>query len=357
MNKKDGMNYAPKGIPLPVVAAGDFQIGVIGLDHGHIYGMCNGLSEAGADIALVYDPDKDKLASFIKSYPGAKAAKNMKEIINNPKIQMIASACIPNERADLGVKAMKAGKDYFADKAAVTTMDQLARVKAAVKETGRRFFVYFGERLHVEAAVYAGELIEQGAIGKVIQVTGFGPHKIGLGKRPDWFYEKEKYGGILCDIGSHQLEQFLYFSGAKDASIVSSHIGNYSNPDHPGLDDYGDMILVGDNGTSGYFRLDWFTPDGLSTWGDGRIFILGKEGTIELRKYLDVARTEEGDHVFLVNKEGEYHFKVNGKVGFPFFGDMILDCLNQTENAMTQDHILKACELAVLAQEKATKLV
>jgi predicted dehydrogenase len=214
---------------------------------------------------------------------------------------------------------------------------------------------YYSERLHVESAVFAGELIEQGAIGRVIQVLGIGPHRLGdPASRPDWFFQKEKYGGILCDIGSHQIEQFLYYSGAKDAEIVRSQIANYNHPQYPGLDDFGDAALTADNGAAGYFRVDWFTPDGLQTWGDGRTFILGTEGFIELRKYMQLgARGAGGDHVYLANREEERYYNVSGKVGYPYFGQLILDCLNRTENAMTQEHCFKAAELCVRAQMQA----
>lgn len=268
----------------------------------------------------------------------------------------MASACITSERAALGVRVMEAGKDCFVDKAPLTTLEQLEMIKAAVKRTGRKYMVSYSERLHVESAVYAGELIRAGAIGKVIQVLGLGPHRLNAASRPDWFFEKEKYGGILCDIGSHQIEQFLYYTGARDATVVNSEIGNYNHPEYPELDDFGDATLVGDNGAMGYFRVDWFTPDGLSVWGDGRTFVLGTEGYIELRKYVDMEREGAGDFVLWADKEGEHSVNVRGRVGFPFFGQLILDCINRTEHAMTQEHALKAAELCVKAQMLARKV-
>lgn len=357
MQKSDGMNYAPQGKPVPVVKDGEFIIAAIRLDHGHIYGMCNGLLEAGAQLKLVYDPDPEKVEKFVKEYPGVKAASSEEEVLGDPEVKLVASAAITNERCALGLRVMAAGKDYFTDKAPLTTLEQLNQAKEMVKKTGKKYMVYYSERIHVESAIYAGDLIKQGAIGKVMQVIGMGPHRLGVNSRPDWFFEKEKYGGILCDIGSHQIEQFLYYADVKDATVVNSQIANYNHPKYPGLDDFGDAVLVGDNGATQYFRVDWFTPDGLGTWGDGRTFILGTEGYIELRKYINVG-TGDGtsNHVFLVNKEGEQHFEVTGKVGYPFFGQLILDCINRTENAMTQEHAFKAAELCVKAQIQATKI-
>lgn len=358
MNKQDGMNYAPKGKPDPVVKEGEFCIAAIALDHGHIYGMCNGLTEAGATLKWVYDPDPKKVEGFVKAFPGVKVAKSEQEILDDPEVKLVCSAAITNLRCPLGLRVMAAGKDYFTDKAPLTTLEQLAEAKEMVKKTGKKYMVYYSERIHVEAAVYAGQLIEQGAIGTPIHIDGFGPHRIGDPKgRPDWFYNKEEYGGILCDIGSHQIEQFLYYCGVKDATVQYSQVGNFDHPDYPGLEDYGDATLLGDNGATQHFRVDWFTPDGLSTWGDGRTFILGTKGYIELRKYVNIGTNDNtSNHVFLVNQDGEQHFEVTGKVGYPFFGQLILDCINRTENAMTQEHAFKAAELCVKAENQAVKI-
>ena len=356
MQKADGMNYAPVGKAKPVVKAGEFSFAATALDHGHIYGMCNGLTEAGATLKYVYDPDPAKVQAFLKVFPQAKAAQSLDEILKDQDIKLVAAAAVTSQRCGLGLKVMDGGKDYFTDKAPFTTLEQVEKARAKVKETGKKYMVYYSERLHVESAVYAGQLIHEGAIGKVIQVLGLGPHRLNAPSRPQWFFKKESYGGILCDIGSHQIEQFLYYSGAKDATVSHSQIANYNNPDYPELDDFGDAMLVGDNGATHYFRVDWFTPDGLSTWGDGRTLILGTEGYIELRKYVNVGVEKEGDHVFLVNKSGEHHLPVHGKVGFPYFGQLILDCINRTENAMTQEHAFKAGELCVKAQLKAVKI-
>lgn len=356
MQKSDGMNYAPKGKPNRVVQPGEFTFAAIALDHGHIYGMCNGLIEAGAELKWVYDPDQAKVEKFVAAFPQVKVAESEEEIMQDPDVKLIAGAAVTSERCALGLRAMDHGKDYFTDKAPFTTLEQLESAKAKVKETGKKYMVYYSERLHVESAVYAGQLIEQGAIGKVVQTIGTGPHRINALSRPAWFFEFEKYGGILCDIGSHQIEQFLFYTGASHAKVVHSKVANYKFPQYPELEDFGDATLVADNGATGYFRVDWLTPDGLSTWGDGRMIIMGTEGYIELRKYVDIARQKSGDHVYLVNQEGEHHFEVGGKVGYPYFGQLILDCIHRTEMAMTQEHAFKAAELCLIAQREAMRV-
>jgi predicted dehydrogenase len=354
--KSDGMNYAPQGQAKPVCRPGQFRFAAVGLDHGHIYGMCNGLMEAGAELAWVFDADPAKVARFQQTYPTVKVARHEAEVLADPSIRLVAGAPVPSDRCALALRAMDHAKDCFLDKPPVTTLEQLETARRHVTRTGRIFAVYYAERLHVEAAVFAGQLIAQGAIGRVVQVLGLGPHRLNPAQRPPWFWNPSRYGGILVDIGCHQIEQFLFFASATQARLLHSKVANYNCPEHPEFQDFGDATLLADNGATFYFRVDWFTPDGLKAWGDGRTFILGTRGFIELRKYLDLARDPEADHVYLVNDHGEHHFPVHGKVGFPFFGQLILDCLNRTNLAMPQRHTFLAIELALTAQARAEKV-
>ena len=356
MQKADGMNYAPQGKPSPVVKKGEFPFAAVALDHGHIYGQCNGLIEAGADLRYVYDPDPAKIEKFCKSFPTARPLPTLEAVLENKEIKLVAAAAVPSERGPLGIRVMDAGKDYFTDKAPFTTLDQLADARRKVAETGRKYMVYYSERLHVECAVRAGQLIAQGAIGRVVQVIGLGPHRCSPASRPDWFWHRATTGGILTDIGSHQFEQFLHFSGAGSAKVTNAAVANYHHKEYPEFEDWGEANLTADNGATNYIRVDWLNPDGLRTWGDGRTFILGTGGYIELRKYLDLAREYEGDQLYLVDQKGEHHIRCHGEVGYPFFGELILDCLAGTEKAMTQEHAFRAAELCLQAQAIAVRL-
>ena len=353
----DGMTYAPKGKPAPVCGPGDFAFAAAALDHGHINGQCNGLVEAGADLKWVWDPDPKKVAAFQKSFPQARAARTLDEIFQDGSVKLVAAAAVPCERGALGCRVMEAGRDYFTDKSPFTSLAQLEAARETVRRTGKKYMVYFSERLHVECAVFAGQLVADWAIGRVVQTMSTGPHRLSASSRPEWFFQHEKYGGILCDIGSHQCEQFLFFTGAADARLNFSAVANYSCPAYPELEDFGEASFTADNGASGYFRCDWLTPDGLGTWGDGRTILLGTEGFIEMRKYTNLASGQPGgDHLFLVDKKGEYHILCTGKAGYPFFGQLVLDCLNRTENAMTQAHAFKAAELCLKAQAQASRI-
>ena len=354
---RDGANYAPTAQAEKVVGAGEFCFASAFLDHGHIYGQTNGLRDAGATLKTVYDPDPDpeRVARFVETYPGVEVASSFDQILADPEIKLVNAAAIPDQRAGIGCEVMRAGKDYFTDKSPFTSLAQLEQARETVAATGQKYAVYYAERLHNDAAWRAGELIEAGAIGRVLQVLNLAPHRLAKETRPAWFFNKQHYGGILTDIGSHQVEQFLTYAGCSNASINFARVENFTHPDHPGLEDFGELSLTGDNGASFYTRVDWYTPEGLRSWGDGRTFIVGTEGTIELRKYLDVAGDAPSSKLFLVNGEGEQAFECLDRTGFPFFGRLILDCIHRTENAMTQEHAFTAAGLSMQAQALADR--
>ncbi len=358
MQKADGMNYAPvsQGIRHVVCSGDAFPFSVIGLDHGHIYAMCNGLLEAGAKLVSVYDPDEEKVRAFLERFPQAETADSEREILEDEKVCLVVSAIRPDLRCDLGIRVMKAGKDYFADKPGMLSLEEIEEARETCQKTGRKYMIYFGERIHVEGAMFAQQLIEKGEIGQVIQVTILAPHRLNKPTRPEWFFQKDKMGGIITDIGSHQIEQFLTYTGQEEAQVLYSAVANYANQEYPEFEDFGSGMIRAANGATCYFRLDWFTPDGLGAWGDGRVFLVGTKGTIEIRKYLNVGESSDGDNVYLVNEKGEQKFQVTGKVGFAFFGEFILDCMNRTEKAMTQAHVFKAMELAITAQNMAERM-
>ena len=353
MSINDGANYAPSTQATKVVQDGEFKFAVAYLDHGHIYGQTNGLLDAGATLTKVYDPDPSRLSQFCTHYPQAEVTQSFEALLSDPDIVLVASAAIPNKRADIGCQVMQAGKHYFTDKSPFTNLQQLDEVKRLQSQTSQRYFVYYSERIHNDAAWHTGELINQGAVGRVIHVANLAPHRLSADSRPDWFFDKTCYGGIITDIGSHQVEQFLTYAGVTDAQVTHASVNNVNNPSHPGLEDFGEFGLVADNGAQFYSRIDWFTPQGSDVWGDGRTFVVGTEGSIEVRKYTNLGVDSPASKTLLTNSNTTQTIDCLDQTGFPFFGQMILDCLNGTEHAMTQAHIFKAAELSMRAQDQA----
>lgn len=341
----------PGNRPAP---AHSVRFSVIGLNHGHIYGMTDALIGGGGKLVSVYAAEPELLKGFVKRYPDVKVAGSEEEILGDPTIQLVASASIPVDRAPLGIRVMKAGKDFMVDKPGIVTLSQFREVKKVQQLTKRIYSIMYSERLGNPASVMAGELIGKGAIGKVIQTIGLGPHRMNPSSRPGWFFDPGKAGGILCDIGSHQCDQFLFYTGSTKAEVALSQTGNFNTPGYPAYQDFGDMVVRSPQAT-GYIRIDWFTPDGLGTWGDGRTFILGTDGYIEMRKYIDIAGKKGGNHLFLINRKETKYFDCSS-LYLPYGEQLVNDVVNRTETAMSQDHCFLATWLALTAQKKAVRI-
>jgi predicted dehydrogenase len=333
------------------------KFAVIGVDHNHILSITAAMQRGGGELVSVFSPNPQYpkgLADFQARFGKVKIARSEDEILNDPEIKLVCAAPIPDQRAALGIRVMRHGKDYLVDKPGIIKLEQLAEVRKTIKETGRTYAILFSERLEVKAAVKAGELVKAGAIGKVVQTVNLAPHQVNAPSRPDWFWDPARYGGILCDIGSHQVDQFLFYTGSTVADVTASQVGNVRYPKYPKFQDFGDMMLHG-NGGAGYVRVDWFTPDGLGVWGDGRLFILGTEGYIELRKYADIVGRKGGNHLLMVDQKAQRYIDCTNVV-LPFGPQFVGDVVNRTHVAQDQEETLLTTELVLKAQKNAKTL-
>ncbi|MET0174104.1 MAG: Gfo/Idh/MocA family oxidoreductase [Agrobacterium vaccinii] len=327
------------------------RFATIGINHNHIYGQTTCLLNAGAEFVGFHAVEDDLSKAYGETFPSALRVDDKRRFLEDDSIDLIITAAVPGDRSAIAIEAMRAGKDVMTDKPGMISLEQLAEVKQVQAETGRIFSIMYSEHFETRSTVKAGELIAAGAIGKVVSTVGLGPHRLRAPTRAEWFFKRERYGGILTDIASHQCEQFLFFTGAQEATIRSATVSNRAHPQWPGLQDSGDIHLSTKD-ADGYIRVDWFTPDGLPTWGDGRLFITGTEGTIELRKYVDIAGRDGKDHLFLTDKNGVQHIDCTD-VLLPYGPQLLDDIRNRTETAMPQARCFAAMEIALKAQQFA----
>lgn len=331
------------------------RFAAIGLAHPHIHGMTAALLAAGAELAAFHAEADEPAEDYARAFPQAARADDVRAILEDERIALVACASPPAQRAEVAIACMRHGKDVLVDKPAAITLAELARLREAQAQTGRIFAVWFSERLAVRACTLASELVQAGAIGRVLQTVGLGPHRLGPRPRPAWAYERDAHGGILCDLASHQVEQFLHYTGSTQAEVISAHAANLAHPEHAQLQDYGEALLSGDGGR-GYLRVDWCSAEGLPTWGDGRLTILGSQGHIELRKTIDLAGRPGGEHLFLVDRHGVRHVDCRDQP-LPYAGRLLDDVRERSETAMPQAHTFLAVELALRAQALADAAV
>ena len=330
------------------------KFAAIGLNHSHIFGQTKAMLDAGAELVAVHAVEDELAGAYMKAFPQARRVADHREILDDASIKLIVSSISPDVRAATAIEIMRAGKDVMVDKPGVITLEQLAEVRQAQAETKRIFSVCYSERFENRATAKSSLLVAAGAIGKVVQTVGLGPHALNNNPRPDWFFQRARYGGILCDIAAHQCDQFLHFTGSTQAQVVASHIANHANPDKPELEDFGEVLPRGNGGT-GYIRVDWYSPKGLPVWGDGRLTILGTDGYIELRKYIDIGGQAGSDHLIMVDQKGIQRIDCSNEP-LSYGARLIADILDRTETAMTQAHCFLATELALKAEAMATRV-
>jgi len=328
------------------------RIALVGADHNHLYEIIDRLVKAGAS-AVAHTAE----GQFVEHYSGWQADSvetSYDDILADDTIDLIVTAAIPNRRASIALAAIEAGKHVISDKPGLTTMDQLDAVRAAVAgRPGRPWTVLFTERFENRAINEAVRLAKSGAVGTVVHVVGAGPHTMWAERRPDWFWDPDATGGILVDIGSHQVDQFMSITGAvaADVSIVSSMVGNVASADHAAMQDIGSMTLAA-GAVVGDHRLDYLTARGLGTWGDCRLMIVGTEGTIEARANVDVAGADGAEHLIVVDAEGTRRVDISGVV-VDWAELALADVADDGERLMTQQHAIDVTDLCLRAQAAA----
>ena len=353
MNRREFLGVAVAAVTTSrTMQSSRLRFAAIGLNHSHIHGQIAAVTKAGGLLAAFYASEPELADAFGKRYPSATQAHSAREILEDPSIKLVVSAAIPSDRASLGVDVMRHGKDFMVDKPGATSLAQLDAVRRAQRETNRIYSVLI-ERHESPSVQKAGQLVASGAIGKVIQTIALAPHKMSPSTRPAWFFDREKYGGILVDLASHHIDQFLFFTGSTRADVVAAQVDNANHPQWPGLEDFGDVVYKGDRGRA-YIRADWFTPDGLQVFGDGRTTILGTDGYVEIRKSADIAGRPGGNHVFLADHKGVQYFDCRD-VTLPYGERLVDDVLSRTSTADDQMRTFLTMELALRAEAVARR--
>ncbi len=332
-----------------------FCFAAVGLAHNHIYLMCKGLIAAGATLKCAFDEDRNNISVFKKVFGEAQIYQSFEEVLNDDEINLIVSAAVPSDRAEIAIKSLESGKHFLVDKAPVISLNQLDKVKTAVGKTGKKYFVYYGESIDSAATLFAYDLVKRGVIGKVERVESASPHVLKRKERPDWFFKRNKVGGILTDLGSHKAHQFLKFTGAKSALIKAATVENTDYPHYPEFDQRGKMCLVTENGQSGEFSVDWDFPENLGTWGDPRVTVYGEKGKIELLSNGVVGQNGPIDIVRVFINGEWFEESVAEKFSLPFFGNVIYDCISGESTANDLETDFKAIEITIKAQEEALK--
>ena len=332
--------------PLPPAFA------VVGARHSHILGQAQALADAGACAAMIWEPDDRAYAAFARAFPDVERVHDLDVILCADAIGFVTAAPIAAERAWLGIQCLEAGKDYLVDKPGVLTRFELEAVQHACERTGRRFIVWFHERLSSPATLAALDLVHAGTIGDLVGCTILAPHQLRPSERPDWFWAPEFAGDIIVDLGSHHFDLLLEATGNAPLEVTSAVADCVHFSEHDGFLDLATVTVVGPN-FQATIHLDWLSPDTLGTWGAGRIFFRGTRGYLEVRREIDLAGRPGSNHLLWVNESGSHREQWDGRT-LRFASDYLADLASGAHTAIDPDRWRQASRLALDASELAT---
>lgn len=327
-------------------------LGVIGIEHLHVFELVDGLVSAGC-VAVAHVSDPGPLPDAYAAWQGGSEATDVDGVLADPRIDLVVLAGVPCQRAGAAQAALIAGKHVLCDKPGVTSAAQLDEMRKVVEATKGRWWVLFSERYGAPAVVEAVALARSGRVGPVLHVQGVAPHRGSLELRPDWFFDRDQVGGILVDLGSHQVDQFLAVTGATadQVDVVAAAAGNVRSPERPGLEDVGEMVLAAP-GVRGHHRVDYLEADGFPTWGDVRLMITGADGRIEVRLPIDDDGTAGPAAVWVTDGEGVRRHDHSPRITWPT--DLLADLADGGERLMTRRHPFDVSTITLRAAEAAT---
>lgn len=330
------------------------RFAVIGLSHAHIFSMTESLLSVPGVTCEGFCPEDTPVANGFAGRFQDLPRRSREDLLSDPAIDLVLCADVNGLRSAVLVAALKAGKHVFVDKPPVTTLEQLDAVRLATEDSGKLFFVYFGERLDNPLAVKARQLVREGRIGRTVNFIGLGPHKLSIEHRPAWMFDPDLYGGILNDIAVHQVELFSWLTGERVARF-RSRVGNFATPQHPTFQDFGDAWFEGDGGTAGYVRVDWFTPDALPTWGDIRQMLVGSEGTLEIRNTVNIGSADPKPVLLLATRSTAPEAVDVTRVDVAWAPRLVADIRDGVNRLMPHEETFDALRAVLSMQQQAER--
>jgi predicted dehydrogenase len=207
----------------------------------------------GADVAGVcddYPPHLEEGAKYAGA--GAKTFADYRAMLDKLKPQAVVIAVPLALHYRLAADALAAGCDVFLEKTLCFTIDEAKRLARQVAESKRVFQVGLQRRAN---AIYkqAAAMVEAGVIGQVtaieaqwhrnnswrrpIPVPKNDPEWAKLERRLNWRLYRTTSGGLMTELGAHQLDVANWLLGATPQRVVAS----------AGLDHWRDGREVFDN--------------------------------------------------------------------------------------------------------------
>ena len=251
----------------------------------------------------------------------------------------VVSLCGPFEQhTGMSIEALQRSIHVFCEKPVSLNLNELEKLRnVLVGKPEVHFSAMMGLRYN-PAFYTAWGLVQQGAIGKVRLLNGQKSYKLGV--RPDYYRQRETYGGTIPWVGSHAIDWIHWFSQAQFLSVSAYH----STLGNRGLGTLEATALCQFKLTDDIMAsvtVDYLRPSQSTTHGDDRLRVVGTEGVVEVRH----------GEVFLINSGGEQNPAVACER--QIFVDFIHQIQGKTKSLLQPGDILSVTEACLLARQSA----
>ena len=259
----------------------EIKIAMAGLAHGHgIAFLDSALKFDGVSVVGFYDDENPLSAQEASKTFNAPVYNDLDELLQKSGANTLLTAAINSSKADIIVKAVEAGLHIISDKPLVTKMDDLNRITDALeKNKNVKLYLMLSER-YSPVLVTTKNLIDAGEIGQVVNIINMRPHRLRPQGRPAWMFDSKQYGGILNDIGVHDIDIAVWLSGCEVDKILAASVSNKRFNEFDDFDDNGEAMLRLKNGCIVFILESWLTPEKYPHHGEMKFIVHGTKGQI-----------------------------------------------------------------------------
>lgn len=274
------------------------KIAFAGLRHGHIFVLYDMARENPLfEVAGAFEADPSARQAAVQRGVDCRY-ESFESLLNDPTVEAVALGGCYADRGGMAIQALCSGKHVIADKPLCTSLEELDAIEKLAKERNLLVSCMFTMRFEKKIRAVKA-LAESGALGEINNVYFGGQHPLQYGRRPMWYFEAGKHGGVINDIAIHGIDVLRYALGLSVDRVLAARCWNRFAEAEPDFKDSAQMMLSAQNGAGILADVSYAIPDGVEFalpyyW---QFYIWGTKGTIRF------SLNEEASHYYLAGQK------------------------------------------------------
>lgn len=270
-----------RGLP----AAGEpLRVGLIG-SQGHFTYVLSGIPKVAgctlAGVARAYpgEPIEDLRKKWKVWTDETRLYDDYRKMLDEVQPHIVG-VCMPfPHNAATSIEAVRRGVHVIGEKPLATELEDLQRLREARDAAGVGVTAMLTMRLW-PTFVGARKAVQDGVIGEPSLMFSQKSYKFKT--RPDYYRQRETYGGTIPWIAIHAVDFMRYVSGLEYVNVTGRH-ANKAQKTYPGCEDCGALLFEMNNGGQAVLTFDYLRPVTAKSHGDDRLRIVGTKGVIDIQ--------------------------------------------------------------------------